>query len=47
MYEGFAVKNGRVYILEVKAVDRPYLIDRAIVQLKTFANIEQGRKFHM
>lgn len=42
--DGFAVKNGRAYIVEVKAVDRPYLIDRAIAQLKTFANIEQDRK---
>ena len=44
MPDGFAVRNGRAYIVEVKAVDRPDAINRAIAQLKTFANMVQDTK---
>ena len=44
MPDGFAVRNGRAYIVEVKAVDRPDAINRTIAQLKTFANMVQDTK---
>ena len=44
MPDGFAVRNGRAYIVEVKAVDRSDAINRAIAQLKTFANMVQDTK---
>ena len=42
--DGFAVKNGRAYILEVKVAHSPRVIDGAIAQLKTFANMVQETK---
>ena len=42
--DGFAVKNGRAYIVEVKVGDRPAVIERAIAQLKTFASMVQETK---
>ena len=42
--DGFAVKNGRAYILEVKVAHSPSVIDGAIAQLKTFANMVQETK---
>jgi len=44
MPDGFAVRNGRAYIVEVKAVDSPDAINRAVAQLKTFANMVQDTK---
>ena len=44
MPDGFAVRNGRAYIVEVKAIDRPDVIERAVAQLKTFANMMQDTK---
>lgn len=44
MPDGFAVRNGRAYIVEVKAVDRPDVIERAVAQLKTFSNMMQDTK---
>lgn len=41
MPDGFAVRNGRAYIVEVKAVDRPDVIKRAVAQLITFSNMIQ------
>ena len=41
MPDGFAVKNGRAYILEVKVAHNPRVIDGAIAQLKTFAEMVQ------
>lgn len=42
--DGFAVKNGRAYILEVKVAHGPRAIDGAIAQLKTFADMVQETK---
>lgn len=42
MPDGFAVRNGRAYIVEVKAVDRSDAINRAVAQLITFSNMMQG-----
>lgn len=39
--DGFAMKNGRAYVVEVKVCDRKILLRRAISSLKTFA---QGLK---
>ena len=42
MPDGFAVKDGRAYIVEVKTVDRHSVIAGTIAELKTFANMAQG-----
>ena len=44
MPDGFAVRNGRAYIVEVKVGDRPEVIEMAIAQLKTFADMVQATK---
>ena len=41
MPDGFAVRNGRAYIVEVKTVDRPDVIKRVVAQLITFSNMMQ------
>ncbi len=42
--DGFAVKNSHAYIVEVKVGDQPYLLDRAIQQLKMFVEMVPNRK---
>ena len=42
--DGFAIKNGRAYIVEVKTMYRPGVIDGTIAELKTFANMVQETK---
>ncbi len=42
--DGFAVRNGRAYIVEVKVGDRPEVMKTAIAQLKTFSDMVQSTK---
>lgn len=44
MPDGFAVRNGRAYIVEIKAMDRRDLIEGAIAQLKIFSNMMHDMK---
>ena len=44
MPDGFGVKNGHAYIIEIKLCDRPHAIDMAIQQLSTFAGVLPDKK---
>lgn len=42
--DGFAVKNGQAYIVEIKTSDYSYVVDNAVNQLKTFSNMLPDKK---
>lgn len=42
--DGFAINKGRAYIVEIKVGDQPYVLDIAMQQLKTFAEMVPDQK---